>query len=113
MTDTLAAFAAYYRDRCVSPSERQVTCAHCGGDIHRVRGMLLLHDERFGDACAGPGRALRMDIPFCPQCEARPAEFGCIHLPEPDMQLPSVLEASRPYGTPHPLCAGVSQSAEA
>lgn len=109
MPETLAAISAYYRDHCQG-STHQNACAHCGGDIHRIRGFMLLHDQQFGDACAGPGRALRMEIPFCPRCEARPAEYGCIHLSAADLNLPSVIEASRPCGAPHPLCTGTSSS---
>lgn len=103
MTETLSAFSAWYRDHCRTLAGLRITCIHCGTEIHRVRGYMLLHDEQFGESCAGPGRALRMEIPFCPVCENRPGEYGCIHMPAADMNLPSVLEASRACGVPHPL----------
>lgn len=52
-----------------------------------------------------------MDIPFCPRCETRPAEYGCIHMPASDMNLPSVREASRAWGVPHPLCRAEAERA--
>jgi hypothetical protein len=63
---------------------------------------MSLHDERFGDACVGPGRAWRMEIPYCTGCENPPSRYGCIHMSEADLRLPSVLEASRPFGIEHP-----------
>ncbi|HLJ79427.1 MAG TPA: hypothetical protein VKT75_18570, partial [Acidobacteriaceae bacterium] len=57
------------------------------------------HDESQGEACSGPGRAWRMEIPYCPNCETVPSRYGCIHLSEPEMNLPAVIEASRPFGT--------------
>ena len=104
MPETLAAFSAFYRDECNQTADGRVICRACGGDIHRVRGFMLLHDEQYGEACAGPGRTLRMDIPFCPTCEGRPAEYGCIHITASDFMLPSVVDASRPFGAAHPLC---------
>lgn len=111
MTGTLAAFSAFYRDRCRETAAHHITCLNCVREIHRARGYMLLHDELHGDACAGPGRALRMDIPFCPRCETRPAEYGCIHMPASDMNLPSVREASRAWGVPHPLCRAEAERA--
>ena len=75
-----------------------LTCAHCGGELRRVRAFLSLHDQQFGDACIGPGRAWRMEIPYCPACEDPPSRYGCIHMSESDLNLPDVIEASRPFG---------------
>jgi hypothetical protein len=39
-----------------------------------------------------------MEIPYCAACENPPSRYGCIHMTETDLTLPSVLEASRPFG---------------
>ena len=89
--------ARYLTLRCRRDG-REIACAHCGGEIRRVRAFMSLHDEQFGDACIGPGRAWRMEIPYCSDCEQPPSQYGCIHMSEADLKLPSVLEASRPIG---------------
>ena len=38
-----------------------------------------------------------MEIPYCTVCEAEPSRYGCIHMSESDLNLPSVIEASRPF----------------
>lgn len=77
---------------------RKLTCSNCGGEILRVRAFMSLHDEQFGSSCIGPGRAWRMEIPYCSACEEPPSRYGCIHMGESDLNLPSVIEASRPFG---------------
>ncbi|HUH63236.1 MAG TPA: hypothetical protein VLZ50_09580 [Terracidiphilus sp.] len=52
--------------------------------------------------CIGPGRAWRVEIPYCPSCEYPPGLYGCIPMSQTDLNLPSVLEASRPFGSAHP-----------
>ena len=56
-------------------------CRKCGGNVEIVVAYMSLHDLRFGVACAGSGKGVRLAIPFCPRCEAQPAEQGCIHEP--------------------------------
>lgn len=77
---------------------RKLTCSNCGREILRVRAFMSLHDEQFGSCCIGPGRAWRMEIPYCSACEEPPSRYGCIHMSEKDLNLPSVIEASRPFG---------------
>jgi hypothetical protein len=56
-------------------------CRKCGGNLEIVGAHMSLHDPRFADACVGSGKVVRLAIPFCPRCEAQPAEQGCIHEP--------------------------------
>jgi hypothetical protein len=58
---------------------------------------MSLHDEQFGDDCIGPARAWRIEIPYCASCEEAPSLYGCIHMREAELNLPSVVEASRPF----------------
>ena len=102
LTETQAQISNYYSLHCRREGLRRVQCVHCGADIHRIRAFMSLHDERFGEACVGPGRAWRMEIPFCAMCEDEPSGYGCIHMREDDLNLPIVLEASRPFGREHP-----------
>ena len=98
MAETLAQISNFLTVRCRREGLRELTCDLCGGEIRRVRAYMSLHDERFGDACMGPGRAWRMEIPYCTACENPPSPYGCIHMSEADLALPSVVEASRPFG---------------
>jgi hypothetical protein len=37
-----------------------------------------IHDSRF-ERCTGSGIVARVIVPFCPECEDRPADSGCFH----------------------------------
>ena len=54
-------------------------CQNCGAEIQYVLTYLSVHDSPFADVCAGTGRVMRMPIPYCPNCEERPALHGCLH----------------------------------
>jgi len=97
LAETQAKIAGFFSQRCRQTGPAELICTNCGGEIRRTRAFLSLHDERFGDACAGPARAWRMDIPYCTRCEEPPSRYGCIHMSEAELKLPSVLEASRPF----------------
>lgn len=101
LAESLARISNYFTLHCRLEDPRGLTCAHCGGEIRRVRAYMSLHDEQFGDACVGPGRAWRMEIPYCSGCETPPSSYGCIHMTEADLNLPSVQDASRPFGMEH------------
>ena len=103
-TECLAQILGYFRLHCRLEKSRRLSCVHCGADILRIRAYMSLHDEQFGDLCVGPGRAWRMEIPYCSACEDTPDGYGCIHMSQADLNLPSVVEASRPFGSQHPEC---------
>ena len=102
LAETLARISNYFTLHCRLDGPSGLTCTQCGGEICRVRAYMSLHDEQFGDSCVGPGLAWRMEIPYCAGCEAPPSHYGCIHMNETDLNLPSVFEASRPFGMEHP-----------
>jgi hypothetical protein len=102
ITETQAQISEYLRRHCRLEGIRTLKCVHCGGKVSRVRAYMSLHDEQFGDLCIGPARAWRMEIPYCPTCENLPSGYGCIHMSKTDLNLPSVLAASRPFGREHP-----------
>ena len=68
----------FLQTKCV----RQVsyTCKTCGSEIRHVTAFMSMHDSRFGDSCAGGGEVQRRPIPYCPHCEPKPVESGCIHI---------------------------------
>ena len=100
--ETLARISEHFALRCGLDNARKLICAHCGGEICCVRAYMSLHDEHFGASCIGPGRAWRLEIPYCPACEEPPSRYGCIHMTGTDLNLPSVIDASRPFGPEHP-----------
>ena len=97
LAETLAQISEYLTVRCRREGN-EIICARCGGEIRRVRAFMSLHDEQFGDQCMGPGRAWRLEIPFCVACEDPPGQYGCIDMSDTDLNLPTVIEASRPFG---------------
>jgi hypothetical protein len=101
-TETLAQISKYYALRCRLDGAQKLTCIQCGGEILGIRAFMSLHDERWGSSCSGPARAWRMQIPYCPVCESTPSPYGCIHMSEEELNLPSVIDASRPFGAKNP-----------
>ncbi len=69
-------------DHCVSDGDFQL-CKTCSSKVEIIGAYMSIHDPRFGDTCAGSGRVVRLVIPFCPHCETRPNEYGCLHELEP------------------------------
>ena len=67
----------------ITPNDQKgfQVCRKCGGNVEIVVAYMSLHDLRFGVACVGSGKVVRLAIPFCPRCEGQPAEQGCIHEP--------------------------------
>ena len=63
---------------------------------------MSVHDEQLGDLCIGPACAWGMEIPYCPTYENLPCGYGCIDMSKTDLNLPSVLAVSRPFGREHP-----------
>src|SRR5262245_55035828 len=55
-------------------------CTKCQTAILRCSVYYSLHASDF-PGCAGPGHVIVVPIPYCPQCETRPEENGCIHIP--------------------------------
>lgn len=111
-TETLAQISAYFAQRCRLDSAHKLTCAQCGSEIRRIRAYMSLHDAQFGNRCVGPGRAWRMEIPYCPACEEPPSRYGCIHMSRTDLGLPGVMEASRPFGLEDPQYRNQAPSTE-
>jgi hypothetical protein len=97
LAETQAHISEFFSLRCCRASPNSIVCARCEGEIGRVRAYMALHDESFGDSCVGPARAWRMEIPYCKSCEEPPSRYGFIHMSDAELNLPSVIEGSRPF----------------
>ena len=57
-------------------------CTACGASILYVRAALSIHHA----ACAGceepDQRVWNTVVPYCPTCEEKPVQRGCLYLPE-------------------------------
>ena len=54
-------------------------CKKCGSTIWQATAFMSLHDAVWADSCAGSGEVKMVAIPYCPKCEVKPAESGCLH----------------------------------
>lgn len=79
---SLAEFAIarqkWIEKHCHTDGELQ-RCTSCNTPIEIIDAFISVHDARFRDICAGGGQVVKVIVPFCPSCESRPSEFGCIH----------------------------------
>lgn len=64
----------------VLSSEGGWVCKDCGASILSIEVKISLHIQE-EEECVGPRIEGGVLIPFCPECEERPEEFGCVHLP--------------------------------
>jgi hypothetical protein len=56
-------------------------CPACGTRLRFARCFVSIHATEFGDTCAGEGRCIPVEIPYCAKCEQPPATTGCAHDP--------------------------------
>jgi hypothetical protein len=68
----------WVKAHCLTDGDRQL-CVNCKTPIEIISAYISIHDARFGNHCAGPGAVIRLVVPFCPKCEAKPQERGCLH----------------------------------
>lgn len=45
-------------------------CYKCGGLIKQTLCYVSIHLKIFEPTCAGPGKVLKINFPFCPNCDA-------------------------------------------
>lgn len=54
----------------------------CGEPIKQVTLYVSIHDQMFGDSCAGDGQCKQFPLPYCPKCEGEPKNtVTCAHEP--------------------------------
>jgi hypothetical protein len=68
---------AWIAEHCYTDGEYQ-KCKSCHGLMEIAAAYMSIHDPRF-PGCVGSGKVMCLAIPFCPKCEQRPQQTGCIH----------------------------------
>lgn len=78
--DFFHARTVFFDHHCVSPGRRgALYCLGCRTAIKCVNVTIEIHDLN-PDICEGSGEKFEAGIPYCPHCEPRPVEFGCVHV---------------------------------
>ena len=73
-------------DQCVLV-ENRLRCSDCGTLIVHSRVVVSVHESTFHNVCAGfDGGAWTMTLPYCPLCEEKPPERGCLHVSHHDLR---------------------------
>ncbi len=57
-------------------------CRNCGSQIGQVTCHVSIHIKEFEPTCAGPGKVVPINFPFCPKCDGD-IEYAtaCYHIP--------------------------------
>jgi hypothetical protein len=71
--------AREWEDEHVTYSDGVLICIQCRSRILERTAYLSIHDSPFGN-CGGRGQVLKVSLPFCPECEAPPELYGCLHV---------------------------------
>ena len=84
ISETWAQFSEALREflnnRCIL-LENRLCCRKCGTFVAHSRVVVAIHAPAFHYNCATfDGRAWVMTLPYCPQCEQKPSERGCLHI---------------------------------
>jgi hypothetical protein len=67
-------------DRCIL-RENRLRCRDCGTLIEHSRVVVSIHESAFHNHCAAfARRGGMMTLPYCPRCEEKPVERGCLHV---------------------------------
>lgn len=56
-------------------------CKDCGSKIQQTTCYVSIHLKIFEPACAGPGRVVNLNYPYCPKCDGE-IDFAqaCYHV---------------------------------
>jgi hypothetical protein len=69
----------HFLETCCALCGNTLCCKACGTAIVHVRAALSIHNSVAGD-CAGPDqRVWTTFVPYCPGCEEKPENQGCLH----------------------------------
>jgi len=69
----------YFFDVCCSLYGNTLSCIVCGTPILHVRAALSIHNSARGGCEGLEQRVWNTGVPYCPACEEKPAERGCLH----------------------------------
>jgi hypothetical protein len=60
---------------------KRLCCSKCGSSIVHSRVALSIHDSAFHSASTAFDKgAWIMTLPYCPRCEEKPEQRGCVHV---------------------------------
>ncbi|MBA7676652.1 hypothetical protein ES703_84896 [subsurface metagenome] len=46
-------------------------CRKCGSRTLRTNCHVSIHLKEFGPLCAGPGKVIKINYPYCPNCDGK------------------------------------------
>jgi hypothetical protein len=76
--EAIRQFLSLHRISC----DRRLACSECDSPIEYLGTLLSIHDIEFTDACVTlDDQTSHFSVPYCPRCEIKPNEQGCVHLP--------------------------------
>jgi len=56
-------------------------CKECGAQIQQTTCFVSVHNNQFGNMCAGSGKVKQLPLPYCPSCEGVPTRTStCVHI---------------------------------
>lgn len=75
--EMVQAWPAQYEER-----EGNYYCKNCGAGIMQTTCYVSIHAKEFEPTCAGPGRVLHINYPYCPNCDGGiDHATACVHVP--------------------------------
>lgn len=92
---------------CYLRLENGFVCKECDLEILFIEARIDVHVRAADYRCAGPGMTGVAQISYCPNCEERPADIGCIHVPIEYFR-PVVFNIIAPDGPPGRMPLGIS-----
>jgi len=70
----------HFLDACCVLHGNTLCCTTCGTPILHVRTALSIHSWAHGGCKEQKQRVWNIAIPYCPRCEDKPQERGCLYL---------------------------------
>jgi hypothetical protein len=70
----------HFLDACCVMRGSALCCAVCGTEILHIRATLSIHNSVAGDCRALDEKVWTTVVPYCPRCEEKPKQRGCLHL---------------------------------
>jgi hypothetical protein len=68
-----------FLDVCCALRGNTLCCTVCETPIQHVRAALSIHNSAGGDCEVLEQRVWNTVVPYCPECEEKPEEQGCLH----------------------------------
>lgn len=70
----------HFLDACCVLRGSTLCCAICGASILHVRATLSIHTLAYGGCEVLEQGVWNTMIPYCPRCEEKPEQRGCLYL---------------------------------